>query len=1278
MSSTVARLRIAALIVVSMALGATQGFADPPHDRPFSVKWSDASLNRSLSDVRFADRRTGWAVGEDGTVLATTDGETWESRTSGTDRALMRLGVADARTAWAVGAGGTVLATRDGGANWLAQPSGTQRTLRDIHLADARTGWAVGDGGVILATTDGGATWQPQTSGTTRGLIAVHFANARAGWVAGAGGIILATQDGGATWRLQQSTNRKTLRRLHFIDAQTGWAVGAGGAILATSDAGATWRTITGATEKNLYDVRFIDPRRGWAVGEEGTILTTDDAGANWMAQRGTTDKSLFGVHIADAQTGWAVGAGGTILSNQNQQDTSYWRSQSGNDIDLYHVYFADGRNGWLVGDGGLIRATRDAGATWKAQKSGTDKNLRGVHFVTPQTGWVAGSDGAILATRDGATWETQQSGTDKNLGGIHFADAQSGWAIGTDGLILATRDGGKSWQQQASGTEAGFQNVRFVDAKTGWAVGDSGTIVATRDGGATWRPQKSGTEKSLLHLHFVSSTLGWVVGEEGIIRVTRDGGATWAEQNSGVDSDLYHVHFASASTGWIVGKQGVLLATRDGGNTWSRQKSATEKTLASVHFGAPETGFVVGFGGAMMRAGPPAFAPWADDLKVSVSPGIQSSLDVSFAVHSLSGPEAREARLEARGVAERAAWNTLGSIMKAETRDKRWHLTWKPADFNIHSGDNIEYRVLLADGETSPAAAIRLGAQQFDPYLSKLWRENSNYILAGLSAFGGLFAYMGVLGLILLVKPAWPARWGSAPVLDDLPKPSGNLAFGWELGRKAIGIFVFTWMCRLPRVRCAWIKQYAEGKSGFDDLGKARAHFLSSPEVLDAWVARVASRVEAALAQFDLFHQRRIYVELPVRVGDQGKLIERPNAETLRHLFSRERTVVGIIGGGGSGKSTLGCALARWAICADPSERLAPHRMIPVVIVQDTTNLVEAITQNLRRMLGDESLPDDLVRGLLARQRILVVIDALSERLPETQAHIEQVFGQAVPLNAIIITSRSEPRLDNVDRTMLYPVRLDAARVVPFIIGYLDRMADVGLFRDGRLQLRLGDQILALAESGGRKTPITPLLVTLFVRSAVQRALDGLSFDGMPQAVPEVFVDYLRRLNSQSDGKITEDVFIQATQTLASISVGQNLVPQDFSMDEAVAALTVAIPDAQPRVLVDRLVASGVIERRTPGGYVALRFSVDPAAEYLAAIRQLFKMKRASREDFNAYVASLTKTEGYPRDFEGYLLAFATCYRAYKRDFSLPEIAFPWEQSAEQSAPAAPPIAAE
>ena len=83
---------------------------------------------------------------------------------------LLGVHFADARTGWAVGEGGTIAATRDGGANWAPQHSGTDKYLQGVHLADARTGWAVGEGGTIVATRDGGANWAPQHSGIDKYL----------------------------------------------------------------------------------------------------------------------------------------------------------------------------------------------------------------------------------------------------------------------------------------------------------------------------------------------------------------------------------------------------------------------------------------------------------------------------------------------------------------------------------------------------------------------------------------------------------------------------------------------------------------------------------------------------------------------------------------------------------------------------------------------------------------------------------------------------------------------------------------------------------------------------------------------------------------------------------------------------------------------------------------------------------------------------------------------------------------------------------------------------
>ena len=67
-------------------------------------------------------------------------------------------------TGWAVGDDGTIISTNDGGATWDLQISGTTQSLLSVHFTDANRGWAVGEGRAIVSTNDGGATWTTQTN----------------------------------------------------------------------------------------------------------------------------------------------------------------------------------------------------------------------------------------------------------------------------------------------------------------------------------------------------------------------------------------------------------------------------------------------------------------------------------------------------------------------------------------------------------------------------------------------------------------------------------------------------------------------------------------------------------------------------------------------------------------------------------------------------------------------------------------------------------------------------------------------------------------------------------------------------------------------------------------------------------------------------------------------------------------------------------------------------------------------------------------------------------
>jgi hypothetical protein len=316
--------------------------------------------------------------------------------------------------------------------------------------------------------------------------------------------------------------------------------------------------------------------------------------------------------------------------------------------------------------------------------------------------------------------------------------------------------------------------------------------------------------------------------------------------------------------------------------------------------------------------------------------------------------------------------------------------------------------------------------------------------------------------------------------------------------------------------------------------------------------------------------------------------------------------------------------------------------------------------------MLGEEELPEDLMRGLLAQKRLLVILDALSEREPPSQRNVEQSFAKEAIFNAVVITARAEPQFGAIQRTMVYPLLLDQKHVVPFIVDYVAKMDEAEPLQVGRTLLQLGDRILGIAEAGGQATTVTPLLVTLFVDSAMSRARAGMTLDNLPQDVPDIFIDYLKRIFAVPGTALPSAAqiqFVDTARVLANLSLGARRVPSDFSYDEARTAM-----GDIATALLEAMISGGILERRAFGGVVMLRFSLDPAAEYLAAIQAVQDLRNLRSADVIARINAMKKVKGYPQDCDGYLKAFAVCYRTYHGPFGLPDIGFPWENVVGQS----------
>ena len=119
---------------------------------------------------------------------------------------LYGIAAVDATHAFAVGDDATILATTNG-TSWVAQtaPTGIAGALRAVHFVSDSTGWAVGDSAQIITTTNGGTTWTTQTTpaAVESNLHGVWFADADHGCAVGDGATLLTTTDGGKTWNLQ-------------------------------------------------------------------------------------------------------------------------------------------------------------------------------------------------------------------------------------------------------------------------------------------------------------------------------------------------------------------------------------------------------------------------------------------------------------------------------------------------------------------------------------------------------------------------------------------------------------------------------------------------------------------------------------------------------------------------------------------------------------------------------------------------------------------------------------------------------------------------------------------------------------------------------------------------------------------------------------------------------------------------------------------------------------------------------------------------------------------
>ncbi len=84
----------------------------------------------------------------------------WFNLNSPTTSDLYSLVFIDANTGYAAGDHGTIIKTTDGGGNWLILPVATTERLSSCFFLNVSTGFVGGWYGTIFKTTNGGANFQ--------------------------------------------------------------------------------------------------------------------------------------------------------------------------------------------------------------------------------------------------------------------------------------------------------------------------------------------------------------------------------------------------------------------------------------------------------------------------------------------------------------------------------------------------------------------------------------------------------------------------------------------------------------------------------------------------------------------------------------------------------------------------------------------------------------------------------------------------------------------------------------------------------------------------------------------------------------------------------------------------------------------------------------------------------------------------------------------------------------------------------------------------------------
>lgn len=274
-----------------------------------------------LNDIRFINRYTGWACGDNSILKTTNGGINWIPQIA--HGYLTQIHPVNDSIAYVCGEY-IIMKTTNRGDNWITLREGTGLVpiLNGLWFKDENTGWFCGRT-VAMRTTNGGKTfidsqYVPNT------LNDIHFKNDSVGVIA-AYSKTYRTTNSGINWYpvlLPSTLATPFTERLSFV-GDTGWTISRGRTVFKTTNYGISWDSATNIPfggSLTAHSIEFSSSNTGYCGGDGGKIFKSTNGGFNWNISLQSAGGPFSSIFSFNDSIVWAVGSVGSryILNTVN------------------------------------------------------------------------------------------------------------------------------------------------------------------------------------------------------------------------------------------------------------------------------------------------------------------------------------------------------------------------------------------------------------------------------------------------------------------------------------------------------------------------------------------------------------------------------------------------------------------------------------------------------------------------------------------------------------------------------------------------------------------------------------------------------------------------------------------------------------------------------------------------------------------------------------------------------------------------------------------------